>query len=123
MFMFSSHVGDEILAVNGTPLQGLSHAEAIAVFKSIRNGHVVVHAARRDTANRRYLPLSTLSQLYDFLACRAKRTRALLVSIFNLVLFIIVFYFFLSFGFAPAAPVVVGDPSKSKSCDELDRVE
>lgn len=44
--------GDEILAVNGTPLQGLSHAEAIAVFKSIRNGHVVVHAARRDTANR-----------------------------------------------------------------------
>ncbi|KAI9555123.1 hypothetical protein GHT06_017638 [Daphnia sinensis] len=47
--------GDEILAVNGTPLQGLSHAEAIAVFKSIRNGHVVVHAARRDTANRRYV--------------------------------------------------------------------
>ena len=55
--------GDEILAVNGTPLQGLSHAEAIAVFKSIRNGHVVVHAARRDTANRRYAPQSTISQL------------------------------------------------------------
>lgn len=49
------NAGDEILAVNGTPLQGLSHAEAIAVFKSIRNGHVVVHAARRDTANRRYV--------------------------------------------------------------------
>lgn len=42
-------LGDEILAVNGTPLQGLSHAEAISVFKSIRNGHVVVHAARRDS--------------------------------------------------------------------------
>ena len=45
--------GDEILAVNGTPLQGLSHAEAIGVFKSIRVGHVVVHAARRDSTNKR----------------------------------------------------------------------
>jgi len=44
--------GDEILAVNGTPLQGLSHAEAIQVFKSIRNGQVVIHAARRDIANK-----------------------------------------------------------------------
>jgi len=44
--------GDEILAVNGTPLQGLSHAEAIQVFKSIRNGQVVIHAARRDVANK-----------------------------------------------------------------------
>ena len=48
-------LGDEILAVNGTPLQGLSHAEAIQVFKSIRNGHVVIHAARRDVANKRWL--------------------------------------------------------------------
>lgn len=55
-FIYVFIKGDEILAVNGTPLQGLSHAEAIAVFKSIRNGHVVVHAARRDTANRRYAP-------------------------------------------------------------------
>ena len=45
--------GDEILAVNGTPLQGLSHSEAISVFKSIRNGQVIVHAARRDVANKR----------------------------------------------------------------------
>ena len=28
--------GDEILAVNGQPLHGLSHNEAIAVFKRIR---------------------------------------------------------------------------------------
>ena len=47
--------GDEILAVNGTPLQGLSHAEAIQVFKSIRNGQVVIHAARRDVANKRFI--------------------------------------------------------------------
>lgn len=54
VFVGSLKLGDEILAVNGTPLQGLSHAEAIAVFKSIRNGQVVIHAARRDTANKRY---------------------------------------------------------------------
>ena len=43
------------MAVNGTPLQGLSHAEAIGVFKSIRAGNVVVHAARRDSTNKRLI--------------------------------------------------------------------
>lgn len=45
--------GDEILAVNGLALQGMSHSEAISVFKNIRIGRVVLHVARRDAAARR----------------------------------------------------------------------
>ncbi|GJQ69961.1 hypothetical protein Trydic_g13345 [Trypoxylus dichotomus] len=43
--------GDEILAVNGKPLHGASHQEAIAVFKQIRAGKVLLHIGRR--ANRK----------------------------------------------------------------------
>ncbi|PNF36723.1 hypothetical protein B7P43_G12353 [Cryptotermes secundus] len=39
--------GDEILAVNGEALQGMSHAEAIAAFKRIRSGPVALRLARR----------------------------------------------------------------------------
>jgi hypothetical protein len=39
-----------VLAVNGLAMQGLSHAEAISVFKNIRAGRVVIHVARRETA-------------------------------------------------------------------------
>ncbi|KAG7154608.1 putative PDZ domain-containing protein 2, partial [Homarus americanus] len=46
-------VGDEILAVNGKSLSGLSHAEAIAVFKSIRAGKVIMHVGRRTSSNTR----------------------------------------------------------------------
>lgn len=49
----SSFPGDEILAVNGLALQGMSHSEAISVFKNIRVGRVVLHVARRDAASRR----------------------------------------------------------------------
>ena len=45
--------GDEVLAVNGLALQGMSHSEAISVFKNIRSGRVVLHVARRDAAARR----------------------------------------------------------------------
>ncbi|XP_046999349.1 uncharacterized protein LOC124615473 [Schistocerca americana] len=45
--------GDEILAVNGNPLQGLTHAEAINVFKNIKSGEVVLHVGRRDPQQRR----------------------------------------------------------------------
>ena len=49
----SFYSGDEILAVNGLALQGMSHSEAISVFKNIRVGKVVLHLARRDAATRR----------------------------------------------------------------------
>jgi C-terminal processing protease CtpA/Prc len=39
--------GDEILAVNGEALQGMSHAEAIQAFKRIRSGPVALRLARR----------------------------------------------------------------------------
>ena len=57
MTQFNSfyNLGDEILAVNGLALQGMSHSEAISVFKNIRVGKVVLHLARRDAATRRFV--------------------------------------------------------------------
>uniref|UniRef100_A0A1B6M045 PDZ domain-containing protein n=2 Tax=Graphocephala atropunctata TaxID=36148 RepID=A0A1B6M045_9HEMI len=45
--------GDEIIAVNGNTLQGLTHSEAIAVFKDIKSGPVMLHVGRRDQLHRR----------------------------------------------------------------------
>ncbi|GFX42707.1 PDZ domain-containing protein 2 [Trichonephila clavipes] len=39
--------GDEIYTLNGQTLQGLSHSEAIAAFKKIKQGPVVLHIGRR----------------------------------------------------------------------------
>ncbi|GFG37701.1 hypothetical protein Cfor_11778, partial [Coptotermes formosanus] len=44
--------GDEILAVNGMSLQGLTHSEAITVFKNIKSGEVLLHVGRRDPQTR-----------------------------------------------------------------------
>jgi C-terminal processing protease CtpA/Prc len=41
--------GDEILAVNGDILHGMSHEEAISIFKRIRSGPVVLQIGRRGT--------------------------------------------------------------------------
>ena len=43
-----SFSGDEIFAVNGSLLQGLSHSEAISIFKQIRSGPVVLQPGRRN---------------------------------------------------------------------------
>ncbi len=40
-------LGDEILTVNGESVHGLSHEEAIGMFKRIRSGPVVIRVARR----------------------------------------------------------------------------
>lgn len=45
--------GDEILAVNGKPLHGLSHQEAIAVFKDFKSGQMLIHIGRRIPKRRR----------------------------------------------------------------------
>ena len=47
-YFFVKFLGDEILSVNGHSTQGLSHSEAIAIFKGIRTGKVNIHVARRD---------------------------------------------------------------------------
>lgn len=40
-------VGDEIVSVNDVSLQGLPHAGAIALFKKVRAGQLVLKIARR----------------------------------------------------------------------------
>jgi C-terminal processing protease CtpA/Prc len=40
--------GDEILAINGKILQGMSHDEAINEFRAIKNGRVLLKFARRE---------------------------------------------------------------------------
>lgn len=45
--------GDEILTVNGKVLHGLSHQEAINVFKKIRMGSVLLHVGRRIIRKRK----------------------------------------------------------------------
>ena len=42
--------GDQILSVNGQSLQGLSHSQAISVFKVIRSGQVSLQVVRRPPA-------------------------------------------------------------------------
>ncbi|XP_023247475.1 disks large 1 tumor suppressor protein-like [Copidosoma floridanum] len=39
--------GDEILSINSKPLHGMTHAEAIAEFKAVKTGDVVLHIGRR----------------------------------------------------------------------------
>lgn len=45
--------GDEILTINGIPFNGLTHNEAIALFKNIKCGEVTIEVARRDSLQRR----------------------------------------------------------------------
>ncbi len=49
--MYINQTGDEIVSVNGDSLSGLSHEEAIAVFKRIRSGQVKVKVARRGVSS------------------------------------------------------------------------
>ena len=39
--------GDEILTVNGRGVQGLSHQQAIQLFRNIKSGQIVILLARR----------------------------------------------------------------------------
>ncbi|KAK6642912.1 hypothetical protein RUM43_004414 [Polyplax serrata] len=58
--------GDEILAVNGTSLQGMTHAEAINMFKNIKSGEVVLHVGRRDVLQRRCAKSKSCDELDKF---------------------------------------------------------
>ena len=49
----SPGAGDEILSVNGQTLHGLSHNEAISVFKRIRSGGVSLQVVRRPASRAR----------------------------------------------------------------------
>ena len=40
-------LGDEIIEINGNSVQGMSHAETIALFKNVREGAIVLKLLRR----------------------------------------------------------------------------
>lgn len=46
-------LGDEILAINGSPLDGLTHAKALQMFKSAKAGNLTLYVARRDPTHKR----------------------------------------------------------------------
>ncbi|XP_032686811.1 uncharacterized protein LOC116851476 [Odontomachus brunneus] len=56
--------GDEILSINGTSLDGLTHAKALQMFKSAKAGDMILRVARRDHSHKRYV---TQSKSYDCL--------------------------------------------------------
>ena len=47
-WIWISFSGDEILALNGKSLQGMSHDEAINEFRAIKQGPVILKVAKRD---------------------------------------------------------------------------
>ncbi|XP_011259850.1 uncharacterized protein LOC105253478 isoform X1 [Camponotus floridanus] len=62
--------GDEILAINGSSLDGLTHAKALQMFKNAKAGNLILHVARRDLTHKRYI---TQSKSYD---CLNKLTKS-----------------------------------------------
>ncbi|XP_018367394.1 PREDICTED: uncharacterized protein LOC108763937 isoform X2 [Trachymyrmex cornetzi] len=64
-------VGDEILAINGSSLDGLTHAKALQMFKSAKAGNLILHVARRDPTHKRYV---TQAKSYDCLDKLTKST-------------------------------------------------
>nr|XP_045587120.1 uncharacterized protein LOC123749052 [Procambarus clarkii] len=58
--------GDEIFAINGESLAGASHAEAIAMFKGIRSGKVVLHVGRRAPSKKRAHKTKSFDDLDKF---------------------------------------------------------
>lgn len=46
-------VGDEILAINGISMDGLTHAKALQTFKAAKAGKMVLHVGRRDPTHKR----------------------------------------------------------------------
>ncbi|CAL7948325.1 unnamed protein product [Xylocopa violacea] len=57
-------VGDEILAINGISMDGLTHAKALQTFKAAKAGKMVLHVGRRDPTHKRYI---IQSKSYDCL--------------------------------------------------------
>lgn len=52
--------GDEVVSVNAQSLEGMSHAEAITVFKKIRSGEVILEILRRKLSPRYIECLNTV---------------------------------------------------------------
>lgn len=48
-------VGDEIRAINGIPMEGMTHGKALQTFKAAKAGKIILHVGRRDPTHKRLL--------------------------------------------------------------------
>ncbi|KAK0161792.1 hypothetical protein PV327_008206 [Microctonus hyperodae] len=48
-------IGDEILAINGQAMDGLTHAKALQMFKAAKPGKLILHVGRRDSSHKRLI--------------------------------------------------------------------
>ena len=56
-FVFFS--GDEIFSINGTSVSGLTHHEAISMFKEVKQGTIVVTIGRRAPAKKKIVTITS----------------------------------------------------------------
>ncbi|XP_063980559.1 uncharacterized protein LOC135164284 isoform X2 [Diachasmimorpha longicaudata] len=47
--------GDEILAINGLLMEGLTHAKALQTFRAAKRGKMLIHVGRKETTHKRLL--------------------------------------------------------------------
>ena len=52
-------LGDEIFSINSVPVQGMTHQEAIGLFKEVKKGPIVVTIGRRASTGGLSKPVST----------------------------------------------------------------
>ena len=52
-------LGDEIFTINGTSVSGLTHQEAISMFKEVKQGQIIVTIGRRTPAKKKTITIST----------------------------------------------------------------
>ena len=50
IFFYLFFSGDEIFSINSVPVQGMTHGEAIGLFKEVKKGPIVVTIGRRAAA-------------------------------------------------------------------------
>ncbi|XP_051154898.1 uncharacterized protein LOC127277632 isoform X2 [Leptopilina boulardi] len=48
-------IGDEIRAINGIPMEGMTHGKALQTFKAVKAGKMILHVGRRDPTHKRLL--------------------------------------------------------------------
>merc|ERR1711997_1300858 len=54
--------GDEIFSINGTSVSGLTHQEAISMFKEVKQGNIVVTIGRRVPAKKKTVTITTAAE-------------------------------------------------------------